>query len=1176
MTIAIPVGAVSALGGLAAALALRSEPGRVHPSCAGWTFACRIGHSMAMTPATFALTLATLRRLFGEASVARGEAYARAGRVLRCAVDAEGLLTAQVRGTRAKPYALTARMLRDARGGVARVASACDCPLGGACKHVAAALIVAMERAGREGSRPSAAQAPAAPSLPPDLPPDLPPALRAWLAALTEADRPPEAEPTDYPATVRDRLLYVLHVGDGRRLSVETVKATLRKDGTFGKSPRPYDASRITWETPPKFVLPIDRRILRLLDHQGLRHSAYGYGYPAPPREPGAVMETLALIAGTGRGRLEAADGPVLRPGAPREAAFEWRADADGAQRLVLVGADARPLTLLPIDPPACVDPESGEIAPAALPVPSAMARALAQAPAVPPEAAATVAEALNRLTTARPPGPQAMRTQTRAGLRPTPVLRLHALKARKRVSYWDKPQTGAVAALRLSFDYAGVAVPAEPRADPRLREGDTVVILRRDLRAEDAAFDRLAALGAAPLRDLGLEAPGSGRGDLAFPDLDDETGDAAALAFTAETAPRLRAEGWRVEIDDSWPWRVHDGPVEIRAGVTEGDGGWFSAGLTLEVDGQSLDLAPLLRAIAATLPIDAEGRVEADFDLAEYLEDMVLYQRLPDGRHAPLTGARLAPLVEAFCAAMRLFDGAHPAEAAGLRDLAEALEGCGAPFTGGAALLDLADRLRALAAAPMAEPPAALTATLRPYQKTGYGWLKALAATGFGGALADDMGLGKTVQTLALLADRHLAQGADRPSLLIAPTSLVGTWLAEAARFAPDLRVLALRGPGRAADFDRIAAHHLVISTYPLLHRDLAVLKAQAWEIIILDEAQAVKNPAAAVAKHIRALQGRMRLALSGTPLENSLEDLWALYDWLIPGLLGDRKSFRTQFRIPIEREGDAGAQARLNARVRPFLLRRTKAEVAADLPEKTEIADLVSLGERQRALYETIRATMDARVRAAIAARGLAASRITILDALLKLRQVCCDPALLKDDTAAKAGSAKRERLMALLEELIAEGRRVLVFSQFVAMLRLIEADVQARGWRYAWLTGATRDRDAAVADFQHGDAPLFLISLKAGGVGLTLTAADTVILYDPWWNPAVERQAMDRAHRIGQRRAVFVHRLVAEGTVEQAIVALQARKQAMADALFDGEAGGPLALGEDDLALLFAPSG
>jgi SNF2 family DNA or RNA helicase len=310
---------------------------------------------------------------------------------------------------------------------------------------------------------------------------------------------------------------------------------------------------------------------------------------------------------------------------------------------------------------------------------------------------------------------------------------------------------------------------------------------------------------------------------------------------------------------------------------------------------------------------------------------------------------------------------------------------------------------------------------------------------------------------------------------------------------------------------------------------------------------------------------------------MENSLQDLWTLFDWLIPGLLGDRKAFNARFRTPIERQGDAAAQAELNARIRPFLLRRTKAEVAADLPEKIEITELVPLGDSQRGLYEAIRVTMDARVREAIARKGLAASRITILDALLKLRQACCDPALLKQNGARPVtDSAKRARLMEMLEPLIAEGRRVLVFSQFVAMLRLIEADVKARGWDYAWLTGETQNREEVVSRFQAGRVPLFLISLKAGGVGLTLTAADTVILYDPWWNPAVERQAMDRTHRIGQDRTVFVFRLIAEGAVEQAIAALQSRKQALADALFEGGAQGPLDLTQADLAALFGPLG
>lgn len=293
-------------------------------------------------------------------------------------------------------------------------------------------------------------------------------------------------------------------------------------------------------------------------------------------------------------------------------------------------------------------------------------------------------------------------------------------------------------------------------------------------------------------------------------------------------------------------------------------------------------------------------------------------------------------------------------------------------------------------------------------------------------------------------------------------------------------------------------------------------------------------------------------------------------------PGLLGDRKRFQTLFRTPIEKHGDAAAQARLNRRLRPFLLRRNKEEVAAELPPKTEILERVDLPKPQQALYETVRSVMDARVREAITTRGLATARITVLDALLKLRQVCCDPGLVKTEAARSvADSAKRARLRDLLGELVAEGRRVLVFSQFVEMLRLIEADLAVAGIAHLTLTGRTQDRGDILERFARGDAPVFLLSLKAGGVGLTLTEADTVILYDPWWNPAVERQAMDRTHRIGQMKPVFVHRLVAAGTVEEKILDMQARKQALADALFDnsGTASQSL-LDEATLRDLFAP--
>jgi SNF2 family DNA or RNA helicase len=299
---------------------------------------------------------------------------------------------------------------------------------------------------------------------------------------------------------------------------------------------------------------------------------------------------------------------------------------------------------------------------------------------------------------------------------------------------------------------------------------------------------------------------------------------------------------------------------------------------------------------------------------------------------------------------------------------------------------------------------------------------------------------------------------------------------------------------------------------------------------------------------------------------------------DWVNPGLLGDRKRFQTLFRTPIEKHGDASAQSRLNRRLRPFLLRRTKEQVAAELPPKTEILERVELPKPQQALYETVRCIMDARVREAISTKGLAASRITVLDALLKLRQVCCDPALVKTEAAQSVtDSAKRARLRELVGELVAEGRRVLVFSQFVEMLHLIERDLTEAGIAYLSLTGQTRNRASVLDAFAKGDAQVFLLSLKAGGVGLTLTEADTVILYDPWWNPAVERQAMDRAHRIGQSKPVFVHRLVAAGTVEERILDMQQRKQALADALFEAENdAAQTLLDETTLQDLFAPLG
>jgi SNF2 family DNA or RNA helicase len=467
---------------------------------------------------------------------------------------------------------------------------------------------------------------------------------------------------------------------------------------------------------------------------------------------------------------------------------------------------------------------------------------------------------------------------------------------------------------------------------------------------------------------------------------------------------------------------------------------------------------------------------------------------------------------------------------------------------------------------------PPGFTATLRPYQAQGVTWLDLLRESGLGGVLADDMGLGKTVQILALLSLEKARGSLTEPALVVAPTSLMTNWFNEARKFAPELKVLVLHGAARKQNFESISRHDVVLTTYPLIARDQEVLLSREWHIAVLDEAQTIKNPNAATTRWLRGIKARHRFCLTGTPMENHLGELWSIMSFANPGFLGDKTAFGRQWRTPIERRGDTMRAAALAQRVKPFLLRRTKIEVATELPPKSEIVERIALEGSQRDLYDSIRLSMSDKVRKAIESRGLGKSHIIILEALLRLRQACCDPALLKLDDGIERPSAKLGRLMEMVSELLSEGRKIIVFSQFTSMLRLIERRFDANGIRYSVLTGETKDRKGAIDGFQGGPSDVFLISLKAGGVGLNLTAADTVIIFDPWWNPAVEEQAIDRAHRIGQDNAVFVYRLVAAGTIEEKMDELKARKRALADSLFDRAGSIGSAVTEEDVRALF----
>jgi len=631
-----------------------------------------------------------------------------------------------------------------------------------------------------------------------------------------------------------------------------------------------------------------------------------------------------------------------------------------------------------------------------------------------------------------------------------------------------------------------------------------------------------------------------------------------------------MRAAGWEIIIPRSF--RHHVLEVEAwEAEFGEEEGGWFSLNMGIVVNGQRLPLAPLLHEL-----FKADTRWLDALHLEKMNDDDSVELLLGEGGRVQVPAGRIKPLARTL---IELFDGKADSEIRLSRyDVARIDELAGMErwqFKGVTAVTDLANKLRNTSGIKAVNAPDGFELQMRPYQLEGLSWLQYLREQGLAGILADDMGLGKTAQALAHLLLEKQSGRMDKPSLVVLPTSLIFNWKREAERFAPQLRLLSLHGKERAEHFPAIPQHDVILTTYPLLWRDEQALAEHDYHLLILDEAQTVKNVSSQAAQVVRKLKARHRLCLTGTPLENHLGELWAQFDFLLPGLLGTSKEFTRIWRTPIEKQGNKLRRDLLARRVKPFILRRRKQDVAQELPDKTLIVRSVELEGAQRDLYETVRTAMDQRVREEIAAKGFARSHIIILDALLKLRQVCCDPRLLKLTSARKVKErAKLDLLMEMLPELVSEERRILVFSQFTSMLELIEAELTREKLDYVKLTGDTQNREEVVRRFQDGEVPIFLVSLKAGGVGLNLTAADTVIHFDPWWNPAVENQATDRAHRLGQTKNVFVYKLIVAGSIEEKILALQEKKAELAAGILSEDVNSLAKFGAADIAALLAP--
>ncbi|HEU5116635.1 MAG TPA: DEAD/DEAH box helicase, partial [Isosphaeraceae bacterium] len=676
-----------------------------------------------------------------------------------------------------------------------------------------------------------------------------------------------------------------------------------------------------------------------------------------------------------------------------------------------------------------------------------------------------------------------------------------------------------------LEFDYDGARVPSFPPGKVAVQT-DRRRAIRRDVRAERNARERLEELGFRELKDFRFD-PGT-------------------LEVPPKRVPQATRElvggGWKVQADGL----LYRPASDFKLSVTS-DMDWFELDGRVAFGTQDVPLPEILDAARRgdtmiTLGDGSIGMLPDDW-LRKYglLADL----GTPSGDGALRFGKAQAGLLDALLAA-------QPGSKAD------------SSFT------KVRKELHAFEGIEPLEAPPGFQGDLRPYQQEGLGWLDYLRRFEFGGILADDMGLGKTIQVLSLLQRRRARRQSRGPSLIIVPRSLVFNWLQEAAKFTPKLRVLDYTGPARHPSREDFRKYDLIVTTYGTMRSDIVELAKIDFDYAILDEAQAIKNADSQSAKAARLLKARHRLAMSGTPIENHLGELWSIFEFLNPGMLGSASVFK---RSTGGASGqDEQARGLLAKALRPFILRRTKQQVVKDLPDKIEATLHCDLEPAQRQLYEELKA----HYRSALLrkdAREIKGSKIEVLEALLRLRQAACHPGLI-DPNRADEASAKLDMLMYQMQEVIDEGHKVLVFSQFTSFLAIVKKRLDAEKIPYEYLDGRTRNREERVDRFQNDpNIPLFLISLKAGGLGLNLTAAEYVYLLDPWWNPAVEAQAIDRSHRIGQTKHVFAYRLIARDTVEQKILDLQQKKRDLADAILNADNRVIQALTKDDLEYLLS---
>lgn len=884
--------------------------------------------------------------------------------------------------------------------------------------------------------------------------------------------------------------------------------------------------------------------------------------------------ELLEKILLTDRAYLFATEEePELALSQAIKAQLRWHLNLDGTQQLVLE-ADGLNISPLLLDKSWYYDDTERKIGLLDIPWSSGQLKTALAAPAVSLEQAPFIASSM-AIASPDLPRPQLFENHQSRVISPQPIICFDAIPLYNQTADTFNDFGTPVHFLfviKLAFNYEGTRITIDDARETfYLADNEELVEIKRAVLFEQAKLQECSQI-------LPVRAPSFAE-KLAIPSTAHHSQvlvhyrhDDDLIRLHKQVLPSLKQKGWLIELNHPvYAEILMADDIEWFSELREKGHDFFAWKLGILVEGKQVSIVPLVADLITRLNHRA---------IEELSDDSMVSLSLPDGKRLHVAMARIKPLIRFLIHfGTKSIDDESQLQVTRyqlilMQETEQAIAATSMRWRGGELLRQQMQQLIAMNSFDDVPIPRGLKTQLRDYQHEGLKWLQFLRLSRFGGVLADDMGLGKTIQTLAHLQHEKEQGRLTHASLIVAPTSLVGNWFEEASRFTPELNVLIFHGLERHQD--DFSQYDIIISTYGLIQRDKSRFVDYHFYYLILDEAQSIKNARAKTTQIIQQIKAHHRLCLSGTPLENHLGELWSLFHFLMPGLLGDAKQFRQFFKTPIEKNADTERQLLLANRVRPFMLRRTKNQVESELPAKTEITRIIELDGTQRDLYEAIRMSMEKKVRDAIAKQGMGKSHIVLLDALLKLRQVCCDPRLLSipEASIAHGNSAKLDALMELIDNLVAEKRRVLVFSQFTSMLKLIEEQLISRHYDYLKLTGKTQNRQQLVNRFQNETMPVFLISLKAGGTGLNLTRADTVIHYDPWWNPAAEDQATDRSHRIGQENPVFVYKLITSGTVEEAILAMQDKKRQLFDGILSDTIGNVSALTANDIERFFMP--